>query len=109
VAADLSDHTIQQWLDAERRIEQFDPERRPAVDRVVERLVAELRRRLGSTFTADELLALHDQGTGWCLQIASELAPGAPWAWDARVFDAAFGRYVSFAVDFAGGRRIASD
>jgi len=102
----VSDHTIQQWLEGERRLEQFDAQQRVAVEHVVTRLVAELRRRLGSAFTTDELIALYGEGTGWCLQLASDIAPGAPWAWDARVFDAAFARYVNGAVDFAGGRRM---
>lgn len=105
----MSDHQIQQWLEGERRLEHLDATQRIAADRVVDRLVAELRRRLGSAFTTDELIALYDQGTSWCLDIAADMAPGAPWAWDARVFDAAFARYVNFAVDFAGGRRIPRD
>jgi hypothetical protein len=33
-------------------------------------------------------------------------APGDPWAWDsAIVVDAAFGRYLREAADYAGGRR----
>ena len=33
-------------------------------------------------------------------------APGAPWAWDSGiVVDAAFGRYLREAADYAGGRR----
>jgi hypothetical protein len=73
----------------------------------VTRLVAELRRRLGGAFTVDELVDLYDRGTGWCLDLAVAVAPAAPWAWDARTTaDAAFGRYVREAVDFAGGRRM---
>jgi hypothetical protein len=102
----VTDHTIQQWFDGERRAEEADPIQRVAIERVIERLVAELRRRLGSAFTTDELIALYGQGTAWCLDLATAIAPGAPWAWDARVFDAAFARYVNGAVDFAGGRRV---
>lgn len=105
----MSDVTIHRWVDGERHLEALDERQRLAADRVVDRLVAELRRRLGSSFTTDELVALYDQGTSWCLDIAADLAPGAPWAWDARLFDAAFARYVNFAVDFAGGRRIPRD
>jgi hypothetical protein len=53
------------------------------------------------------LADLYDSGTGWCLDVAVEVAPGAPWAWDSRTTcDAAFARYVREAVDFAGGRRV---
>jgi len=81
-------------------------EQRAALERVVTRIVAELRKRLGGTFTTDELTALYERGTGWCTDLAAEVAPDAPWAWDARtVADAAFLRYVRDARDFAGGRR----
>ena len=56
--------------------------------------MAELRRRLGGAFTVDELPSVYEPGTAWCLDLAAEVAPGAPWAWDARVADAAFARYV---------------
>jgi hypothetical protein len=73
---------------------------------VTEGLVAELRRRLGGRFTAEELAGLYDAGTSWCLQAAMRTAPQAPWAWDAGiVVDAAFSRYLREATDYAGGRR----
>ena len=95
-----------QWHEGERRLRELPPEGRRAFDRVVERLVAELRRRLGSSFTAAELVELYDGGTAWCLQVAMKLAPDAPWAWEAGVvIDAAFARYLREASDYAGGRR----
>lgn len=97
----------QEWNQGERRAAALPQPERIAVDRVVDALVKELRRRLGSTFTVDELVALYDQGTSWCMDIAYRIAPGAPWAWDPRTStDAAFARYVREAQDFAGGRRI---
>lgn len=97
----------QTWREGERRASDLSPEQTIAVDRVVDELVAELRRRLGSTFTVDELVALYDGDTSWCLGLAYAIAPGAPWAWDPRVStDAAFARYVREAQDFAGGRRL---
>jgi isocitrate lyase len=40
-------------------------------------------------------------------RLAYDVAPGAPWAWDARVTaDAAFSRYMREATDYAGGRRL---
>jgi len=81
-------------------------EQRAALDTVVTRIEAELRKRLGGTFTTDELAELYDRGTGWCTDLAAAVAPDAPWAWDARtVADAAFLRYLRDARDFAGGRR----
>ena len=76
------------------------------VERVIGELVAELRRRLGGRFAAQELVDLYEQqGTSWCLQAAMRVAPKDPWAWEAGVvIDAAFGRYLREAADFAGGR-----
>ncbi len=97
----------QEWRQGERRAAEIAPPQRAAVDHVVDALVAELRRRLGSTFTVDELVELYDRGTSWCLDVAYAIAPEAPWAWDPRTTaDAAFARYVREAQDYAGGRRI---
>jgi hypothetical protein len=96
-----------QWQEGERRLREALPDERMAMDRVTDRVVAELRRRLGGPFTIDELVELYARGTGWCTDIAYAVAPGAPWAWDARITaDAAFGRYVREASDYAGGRRL---
>ncbi len=85
------------------------PEQRPALEAVVSAIEAELRRRLGGTFTTDELADLYAAGTDWCTDLAADIAPGAPWAWDARtVADTAFLRYLRDARDFAGGRRTAT-
>lgn len=98
---------MQQWQEGERRVRDAAPDERIALDRVIDTLVAELRRRLGGPFQIDELVDLYGQGTGWCTDIAYGVAPGAPWAWDARTTaDAAFGRYVREATDYAGGRRL---
>jgi hypothetical protein len=98
---------LHQWQDGERRVREALPDERLALERVTEKIVAELRRRLGGPFTIDELVDLYDRGTAWCTDIAYSVAPGAPWAWDARTTaDAAFGRYVRDATDYAGGRRL---
>ena len=94
-----------QWTEGLRRLREADPLHRPALERVVDRIVEELRRRLGSRFTTAELAELYDQGTDWCLEIAQATAPEDPRAWDvSTVGDAAFGRYVRAASDYAGGR-----
>ena len=96
----------QQWRQGELHLDEATPEQLPALHRVEEAILAELRRRLGGAFTVDELVALYEDGTGWCLDLAARVAPRAPWAWDARVADAAFARYVRSAMDYAGGRRL---
>ena len=82
------------------------PERGPLLEHVIAELVSELRRRLGGRFSAQELADLYATGTGWCMQTAMRIAPDDPWAWDSSVVvDAAFGRYLREASDYAGGRR----
>jgi hypothetical protein len=101
------DLAYQQWHAGDKLLARVEGVKRIAVERVCEALLAELRRRLGGTFTTDELVEYYDRGTSWCLDIAVATAPGAPWAWDERlVADATFYRYVREAQDFAGGRRI---
>jgi hypothetical protein len=98
---------VYQWREGERRLHAALPGQRPVLERVVERIVAELRRRLGGRFSSDELVDLYERGgTSWCLELAFAAAPEDPWAWDSRVVaDAAFARYLREAVDYAGGRR----
>ena len=96
-----------QWREGERRLREAPAEERRTHERVVERVVADLRRRLGGRFTTDELVDLYDRGTTWVMDIASGVAPDDPWAWDPRIAaDAAFARYLREAEDYAGGRRL---
>jgi hypothetical protein len=100
----------QQWRDGVRRLEAAPREQARVLERVTERIYAELRRRLGSTFTTDELVDLYDAGTAWAEQLAMQAAPEEPHAWDPRVVvDGAFGRYLREASDYAGGRRLMPD
>lgn len=104
------DSALYQWQEGERRLRSVAPERRPLLQRVVDAVTHELRRRLGGRFTAEELADLYRQGTAWCLQLAMDVAPDDPWAWDSRlVVDAAFARYLREAADFAGGRLIPAE
>ena len=94
------------WQQGERRLRAEPPERSRLLERVIDALVAELRRRLGGRFYAQELVELYRRGTGWYLPVAMKVAPEEPWAWEAGVvLDAAFGRYLREAADYAGGRR----
>ena len=100
------DTAVPQWEEGQRRLREAPREQRQTLERVTDQIVAELRRRLGGPFTADELAQLYDQGTGWTMDVAVAAAPEAPEAWDERtVADAAFARYLREAADFAGGRR----
>ncbi len=98
---------IYQWQAGERRLQRAPEERVGLLEWVTGALVDELRRRLGGKFSAQELADLYDAGTAWCLQVAMKVAPDDPWAWEATiVVDAAFGRYLREAADYAGGRRM---
>jgi hypothetical protein len=103
------DSAIQQWREGERRLSRASSDRSALLQRITDTLVVELRKRLGGRFSAEELAELYGHGTSWCLQLAMEIAPDDPWAWDSRtVIDAAFARYLREATDYAGGRLIPS-
>ena len=84
------ENALFQWEDGERRLAEADDS---TYRRATESLVEELRRRLGSRFTLEELADLY----------ASPPDLGADPAW---LVDAAFGRYAREATDFAGGRHL---
>jgi hypothetical protein len=99
------ENAIYQWRQGERRLRAEPPERCSLLERVTDALVAELRRRLGGRFYAQELVDLYVGPTGWYLPVAMRVAPQDPWAWEAGlVLDAAFARYLREAADYAGGR-----
>ena len=93
------EHVRLQWHEGERRLCELPEESRRAFDRVVERLVAELRRRLGGHFTTQELTELYDGSNAWTMALAIETAPAEPRAWEQWVADAAFNRYLRDASD----------
>jgi hypothetical protein len=87
------ENAIFQWEEAERRLRELDPSERARTESGVGRALDELRRRLGSEFSVQELSDLYAS--------EPELAAGVP-AW---VVDAAFARYAREASDYGGGRR----
>jgi hypothetical protein len=99
------------WQEGERRLGQSEPADRAAQERVIDAISAELRHRLGGTFSVQELARLYlEQGTDWCFQIAMRVAPGNPAAWDlTTVVGAAFARYAREAGDYMVGRRPAGE
>ena len=108
-AADAFLTASYQWREGERHVREAPPAQRRVLERVVERVVAELRRRLGSRFQTAELVELYDRGTTWVIEVATRVAPDEPAAWDPRIADAAFARYLREASDYAGGRLIAEE
>jgi hypothetical protein len=99
---------ISLWQEGQRRLAEAAPSDRVALERVTDEIVLELRRRLGGPFSVQELAQLYtDQGTDWCFDVATRVAPRTPAAWDlTTVAGAAFARYAREAVDYAVGRRI---
>lgn len=98
---------LDQWEAGLTRLAVAPPEQRLMLERVTRAVEGELRRRLGGAFTSDELVGLYEAGTSWCSDLAIAIAPDDPYAWDVRVVaDAAFGRYLRGATDYAGGRRL---
>jgi hypothetical protein len=105
------DDLIGLWLDGQRRLVDADPSDRQAMERVRDQIVQELRRRLGGPFTTADLAELYtQQGTEWAFELATQVAPKTPAAWDVPVVaGAAFARYAREASDYAGGRRLVDE
>ena len=92
------DEAIGLWEEGARRLNDAAPADRPALERVRDEIVTELRRRLAE---------LYSRGTDWCFDIAVRTAPAVPEAWDVpTVAGAAFARYLHEASDYSGGRRV---
>ena len=95
------DNALFQWEEGERRIREPGDAARADLERAAARVLDELRRRLGSVFTLDELADLYASASDWATSLARDEAAGTDAAW---VVDAAFGRYAREAPDYAGGQ-----
>ena len=96
----MFEYTRLAWQDGDRRLRALDPATRVWCDRAADRIVEELRRRLGSRFDADELARLYDGSQAWTMALAVSVAPEVPLAWEQWVADAAFHRYLRDASDW---------
>ena len=93
---------MSEWMDGQRRMAELDlpHSRRAVLETVVDEIVDELRRRIGSSFNLDELASAYEDAAAWCLDVAQRTT-GHTWAYDrAVVLDAAFARYARQALDF---------
>ena len=95
------ENALYQWQDGERRLREAPAAERGRLDRAVDTVLDELRRRLGSTFVLDELADLYAEGTDWAEDLAAAHSPAGAGS---AVVDAAFGRYAREARNYAGGR-----
>lgn len=101
MAAYSLDNALYQWEDGEHRLRDRSELEHADLEVAVAAVLDELRRRLGSSFSAAELAALYGEGVDWAADVARDARAGADAA---HVVDAAFNRYARGAVDFAGGR-----
>jgi hypothetical protein len=100
-------NALYQWEEGARELAAIDdPKQRRLADRVIDAIRVELRRRIGPTFSADELADLYGEGTDWAQQIAIDVAPAAEGSAQS-LADAAFWIYLRGAGNFAGGRTLA--
>jgi hypothetical protein len=105
------DELLVLWEAGERALTATDPPLSGALTTVRDAIIAELRRRLGGSFTTRELARFYlEAGTDWCFEVATRAAPSTPEAWDMQiVVGAAFARFARFASDFGGGRRVVEE
>jgi hypothetical protein len=100
------ENALFQWEEGRRALQGIeDPRERRLADRVVDAIRNELRRRIGPTFSAEELAALYGEGTDWCQQVAIDVAPAIEEEAQS-LGDAAFWLYLRGATDFAGGQQL---
>jgi hypothetical protein len=93
----------QEWSEATRRIERArdERERYRRLLAQVEVVTAELRRRVGQTFTLAELAQAYTVAEQWARAAVSEHAPTQGWPRDlATVIAAAFDAYQLGATDY---------
>ncbi len=92
-----------EWEDGHRRFEAAsrDPVAAARLRRQLEVVTDELRKRIGQTFTLDELAAAYERADAWARHAVSERAPAPGWPRTlAIVEDAAFHLYQRGAVDY---------
>ena len=97
-----------QWEEGHGAVERLrdDPRAYRGARRAVDAIRDELRKRIGSTFQAEQLANLYAEGTDWAEAIVVRL--GASSLPDpATLADAAFWQHLRGASDYAGGRRVA--
>jgi hypothetical protein len=92
-----------EWEDGYRRFQaaSHDPAAADKLNIQLEVVTAELRRRIGQTFTLEELVGLYERAEAWVRDSVSEHAPTPGWPRTlALVEDAAFHLYQRGAVDY---------
>jgi cobyrinic acid a,c-diamide synthase len=92
-----------EWEEGHRRFDALvrDPVLGPNLLAQLEAVTDELRKRIGQTFTLDELAAAYKEAERWSRDVISERAPSQGWARTVAVVeDEAFHQYQRGAVDY---------
>jgi hypothetical protein len=92
-----------EWEHGRRRVESAasDPARNDRLILKVEILTAELRRRIGVTFTLEELAEAYDGADRWALEALHRALPEDAPSDTSTAADAAFSLYARRALDYA--------
>jgi hypothetical protein len=101
------DNALYQWEEGNARLRELsrDPRMAGRVNRAVEAVRDELRRRIGPTFSTSELADLYARGTDWCLEAATQAGAVDTTDLDPQaITDGAFYLHLRGATDYAGGR-----
>jgi hypothetical protein len=101
--ATLTETVRREWEQGHRRFDQLarDPVAGPSLLAHLELVTDELRKRIGQTFTLDELVAAYRGAERWSRDVISERAPTPGWARTVSlVEDEAFHQYQRGAVDY---------
>jgi hypothetical protein len=92
------------WADGERRLaaaRSRDPARAANYDRVVAALRRDLRRRLGQTYSMNDIARVYEGSARWARDVAQLAAPSAAYAHDLGVTaDAVFAEAARSASDW---------
>jgi hypothetical protein len=99
------DHVLHEWEESARRLDAAadDPDRYVALLDQLELVTAELRKRVGQTFTLDDLARAYGEAERWAAAVLAERDDLPDW-WPqslATVLGAAFHAYARSASDYA--------
>jgi hypothetical protein len=93
----------QEWEQGRRRVERTssDPAMFDRLNTQVEIVMAELRRRVGQTFTLEELAEAYEGADRWAREVLHDALPDEVSSETSTVADAAFCLYARRAYDYA--------
>jgi hypothetical protein len=100
------ENAVLQWEEGYRALQgaRSDPAAYRAIGRGVLAVQDALRKRLGSSFSVEELASLYRDQSDWALELAMQKLPDDGRLSDtSTIVDAAFYLYMREAADFAGG------